>query len=164
MLHLSDQFILPEAERLKEAVGKRTNGPDDEFSQGAGFHRLWADCSSSWGAGLTSPQATEGWISFSSQKRPKWIFMKSQALAFFAWVTGCMFTLGGNGKEEVVLGVLPHQCREWLEAKLDTSLVVCLCLHFQCLCYTCSEVVRAMSVSKSFSAIIYHSTYLAFRC
>lgn len=41
---------------------------------------------------------------------------------FSASVTYCMFTH---------LGVLPHCLRQWLEAKLDTSLVVCLCLYLQ---------------------------------
>lgn len=50
---------------------------------------------------------------------------------FSASVTYCMFTHSRDGKEGVVLGVLPHCLRQWLEAKLDTSLVVCLCLYLQ---------------------------------
>ena len=76
---------------------------------------------------------------------------------FSASVTYCMFTHGRDGKEEMVLGVLLHCHRQWLEAKLDTSLVACLFAVFAEFCWTCSEVMDNVSVSKSSFAIVYHS-------
>lgn len=92
------------------SVSKRSSWKEGQwarwfiFSRGGLNHRLWAECSSSWSAGLISPQATEGWISFSLKDRGQNGYLWSQKHWCF-----CMgHLLVGDGKGEVILVVLPH--------------------------------------------------------
>lgn len=73
------------------------------FSRAGLHHRLWAECFSSWNAGLISPQATEGWISFSLKERGQngYLWRRKH------WCSCMRHLLGEDGKGEVIL-VLPH--------------------------------------------------------